>query len=1066
MSGRAERKVVTVLFADLVGFTARSEALDPEDVAGLLAPYQSRLRTELERFGGTVEKFIGDAVMGLFGAPIAHEDDPERAVRAALAIRAFAEQEGIELRIGINTGEALVQLGADPGTGETMATGDVVNTAARLQSAAPVGGILVGARTYEATRHSIVYDAAEPVEAKGKAQPVPVWLARSALSRAAVELVRGAPLVGRRRELDLLVGALSRVREERAPQLVTLVGVPGIGKSRLVLELYDAIEAQPELVAWRQGRCLPYGDGVAFWALGEMVKAQLGILEDDSAEEALRKLQEGVADGWVASHLRPLVGLGSDADAGGDRRGEAFAAWRHFFEELAAERPLVLVFDDLHWADESLLDFVDHLVEWATAIPLLVVASARPELLTKRPGWGGGKPNATTISLAPLSDEETARLVGELLEQSVLPVETQVALLARAGGNPLYAEQYVHMLREHGSLDELPLPETVQGIIAARLDLLDPQQKALLHDAAVVGKAFWLGALAAIGGAERRELEQRLHELERRELVRRERTAAVAGEVEYVFRHVLVRDVSYGQIPRAARAEKHVHAARWIESLGRPDDHAEMLAHHYLQALELAEAAGIDVGEFAGAACAALVRAGDRAFALNAYDVAERHYRGGLALPVDDERLRGRLLLGLGRVLLKSAPDPTVLEHASAELQRTGDPEAAAEAETGLAELYWSRGERDACFEHLDRAHGLVEHRPASRAKAVALAGLSRFLMLAAEDEEAIRFGSEALAMAEELGLDEVRAAALNNIGCSRASLGDRRGATDIERAIEIARAANAPFEFCRATGNLAANAWMWGDVPRAGRLWAEAGEAAQTFGQHHFARWFFAIQTTPEAMLGEWDAALRRADVFLAEVEGGLPHYLASQCYEERARMRIARDDVERAVVDAEHGLELARRAKDPQALYLCLAGTARVLWEAGEHERATAVADEYLAALRGTRPLAHAIVATHRLSWVVTAAGGGPELAGLLEGSDVPWARAAVAFASGDPVRAADVCAEMSALAEEAFDRLVAARLLVEQGRRLEADTQLRAALAFYRRVGATRYVREGEALLAASA
>jgi class 3 adenylate cyclase len=457
---REERKVVSVLFCDLVGSTARAERLDPEDVRAMLSHYHARVRTELERFGGTVEKFIGDAVVALFGAPVAHEDDPERAVRAALAIRDWVgEDADMHVRIAVNTGEALVALGARPAAGEGMASGDVVNTAARLQAAAPVDGILVGEQTYRSTERAIEYRAAEPVVAKGKSEPLAVWEVVQARSRFGVDLARpSGPLVGREREVELLVAALTRAYDEQSAQLVTLVGVPGMGKSRLLAELFAAIDRGDRLVTWRQGRSLPYGEGVSFWALGEMVKAQAGILETDAPADAAVKLDETVVRllpdeaeaRWVESHLHPLAGLASDDDAAADRRGEAFAAWRRFFEALAEQRPLVLIFEDLHWADDGLLDFVDQLVDWLTDVPVLVVASARPELLARRPAWGGGKANATTVSLSPLSDEETARLVHALLERSVLPAEVQSALLERAGGNPLYAEEFVRMLAERG----------------------------------------------------------------------------------------------------------------------------------------------------------------------------------------------------------------------------------------------------------------------------------------------------------------------------------------------------------------------------------------------------------------------------------------------------------------------------------------------------------------------------------------------------------------------------------------------------------------------------------------
>jgi predicted ATPase len=348
---------------------------------------------------------------------------------------------------------------------------------------------------------------------------------------------------------------------------VTLIGVPGIGKSRLVSELMNAVEAVPELVVWRQGRALPYGEGVTFWALAEIVKAQAGILESDGAEVAERKLHRAVYDtvadsgesDWVEGHLRPFVGLGDDAPASDDRQAEAFAAWRRFFEGLAEQGPMILVFEDLHWADEGLLDFIDHLVGWASSVPLLAVCTARPELLTRRPGWGGGKPNAATVSLSPLSEEDTARLIASLLEQAVLPAEVQSALLTRAEGNPLYAEEYVRMLQDRGFLRRdgrgwrleraqgLPLPESVQGLIAARLDALPSEEKALMQDASVLGKVFWLGAIAAISDQPRWSLEERLHALERKEFIRRERRSSVASETQYAFLHLLVRDVAYAQ---------------------------------------------------------------------------------------------------------------------------------------------------------------------------------------------------------------------------------------------------------------------------------------------------------------------------------------------------------------------------------------------------------------------------------------------------------------------------------------------------------------------------------------
>src|SRR5262245_38545182 len=642
---REERKVVTILFTDLVGSTAQAEGLDPEDVRATLSSYYAQLRTELERHGGTVEKFIGDAVMAVFGAPVAHEDDPERAVRAALAIRDSIGEE-LQIRTAVNTGEALVALGAKPGEGDAMVAGDVVNTAARLQSGAPVNGILVGEGTYRATRHVIDYRDAPAVEAKGKSEPVKAWEVVGTLSRfgSDVEQKLRTPLVGRERESDLLADAWTRARTEQSAQLVTLVGVPGIGKSRLVAELFQITDADEEIISWRQGRSLPYGERVSFWALGEIVKAHAGILESDDAATAEQKLEamiEMLAEDeqereWMTRHTRPLVGL-----EGAERteREEAFAAWRRLLEAAAEHRPLVLVFEDLHWADDGLLDFVDHLADWATTVPILIVGTARPELLDRRPGWGGGKRNAFTVSIGALTDDETAVLLQRLLERPVLDADQQQAVLQRAEGNPLYAEEYARMLAEHGG-ENLALPETVQGLIAARIDALAPEEKALLQDASVIGKLFWPGA---VSGAD----DRILHALERKEFTRRDRRSSIAGETQYAFLHALVRDVAYGQIPRAERADKHRRAAEWLASLAgdRAEDHAEMLAHHYREALSLAKAAGMDASPLREPARRAFAEGARRALSLGAGAAAHELACEALLLSDTDDPERPALQL-------------------------------------------------------------------------------------------------------------------------------------------------------------------------------------------------------------------------------------------------------------------------------------------------------------------------------------------------------------------------------------------------------------------------------------
>jgi tetratricopeptide (TPR) repeat protein len=1047
----------------------------------VLEPYHARLRRELEQRGGTVEKFIGDAVMALFGAPTAHEDDPERAVRAAIAIRDWIRDEGhLQLRIAVTTGEALVALRARPAEGEGMASGDVVNTAARLQAGAPVDGILVDETTYRATSQKIDYTEAEPVSAKGKQEPVPAWEVLEARSRYGVDLAQAprAPLIGRERELDVLVAALGRVRAELSPQLVTLIGVPGIGKSRLVYELSQVIESEAELTNWRQGRSLSYGEGVSFWALGEMVKAQAGILETDSPEDAEQKLGasvggllEGDDADWVARHLGPLVGVEGERELRGDHRAEAFAAWRRFFESIAEERPLVLVFEDLHWADEGLLDFVDHLIDWAGGVPILVACTARPELLTRRPGWGGGKSNAVTLSLSPLDDEQTARLLGALLERSVLPAETQAALLQRAGGNPLYAEEFVRMVADRelvGDERDWPLPESVQGIVAARLDALPEDEKALLQDAAVIGKVFWLGAAGGIGGIDPSAGEECLHRLERKEFVRRERRSSVAAESEYAFRHLLVRDVAYSQIPRAQRAEKHRLAAEWLEGLGRPEDHAELLAHHYSSALELARAAGADTAPLSQRARIALREAAERASGLGAYPAALAFYRDAVELWPEDDPGRPMLLFRYGQAmnLITTAQGFDVLTEAREGLLAAGDSGTAAEAEMLIGDTFWMQGQRDHAFERVRAAEALVADDPTSYSKAFVVANVSRYAMLAGDRDDAISRGREALEMAEELGTDELRAHALNNIGTARVAKGEPQGLDDLEQSLAIAVAANSP-ESVRTYGNLASIFVDLGELDRAVAMVEEGLRAAERFGLGEHAAWLTAELAWWPYFEGRWDDAMRRADELVADFEADR-FWMETPVRWLRGRMRLARGDQEGALADAERAIELARIAKDPQVLWPALAFGARVVL-ATDSQRADSLVTEVFSEWH-----AKALTSSGSESeWLADLAIVLPPLGRQAEFLDAigkttpsPWRASAAAYVSADFLGAAEQYAAIGVLPYEAYARLRAAEALVRAGRRAEADPELQRALAFWRSVGATAYVREGEELLAASA
>ena len=1068
-TSRRERKVVTVVFCDLVGFTSRAESMDPEDVEALLRPYHERVRAELERHGGTVEKFIGDAVMALFGAPTAHEDDPERAVRAALAIRDFAAEESLELRVGITTGEALISLDARPDAGEGMASGDVVNTAARLQSAAPVNGVIVDETTYRATRAAIDYDEAAPVEAKGKSEPIPVWLATAARSRFGVDVAHEArsELVGRERELAVVRDAFERARHERTPQLLTLAGVPGIGKSRLVYELNRIVEADPELITWRQGRCLAYGDGITLWALGEIVKAQAGVVEQDTPEDIATKVHQVVEDtlagsgdeARVEAHLLALLGLAGDAQLGGDRRNEAFAAWRRFLEGLAEQRPLVVVVEDIHWADESLLDFLDELVDWLTDVPLLVVATARPELLERRPGWGGGKLNATTLALSPLSDDQTAELIGRLLGRPLLAAEAQQTLLERAGGNPLYAEQFVELYTEQGSTDQLTLPETLQGIIAARLDGLPDSEKSLLQDAAVVGKVFWASSI----GRDPDAATTWLHSLERKGFVRRQRRSSLEGESEFAFAHALVRDVSYGQIPRADRAQRHRAVAEWIDGLGRPEDHAEMLAYHWSSALELVRASGGSDDEIVERTRLALRAAGDRASSLNSYAVAAAQYDDALALWPDDAE-RPDLLFRLAVALHRSynaTRQQDALEAARDALLAVGDTERASEAESFLAQVSWERGEHGLVREHLARAEALAgDSVSAAAARVLAFAG--RIREIAGEHNEGRRLAEAAFATATELGLDELRAHALTTIGMAKNDVDLGSGVADMERALEIALAADSPVASA-IVNNLAVYSIFAGDFRRTDELYAEATRLGERYGHASSVRFVRGNRIFLDFFLGRWDRALESADTFIAECEAGSPHTLEYMAREIRSALWLARGDQDAALRDQLQSFEHAQTRHEPFHKLGSLAVTAALYAELGQVDEAHALAVQMPPIIREiglhgalTRfgPFADELGIGDELRDAV-AAGAGPRF---------PFWRSVIEhILAGELVVAADLMASAGCPTIEANLRRHGGLRMLADGRLTEGEVELERALAFFRSVAASAYVAQIESALA---
>jgi class 3 adenylate cyclase len=585
-SGRAgeERRIVSVLFVDLVGFTSRAESLDPEDVRAFLTPYYEQVRTRLQSFGGRVEKFIGDAVMGIFGAPTTFGDDPERAVRAALAVRDWAEQDGLQIRIAVNTGEAIVELEARPDHGEAMVAGDVVNTAARLQSAAPVGVVIVGEETYTATRNAVEYRPAPPVLAKGKTAPIQAWLAVRTTSPAGERPTAPVPMIGRDRELDVLTGIWERVTEEGRAQFVTVFGPAGIGKSRLGLEMAKLVADQGARVM--RGRSTPYGASTPYSAFAQLVKQTAMIFDSDEPSEARAKLASGLAElaGPAAAeeHAPQLeVLLGLDGESAVVDRDTLFFSARVFVESLAMRGPTMLLFEDIHWADASQLDLLETLASRVRDVPVLFVALARPELLTDRPTWGGGLPAYTALPLDPLSEASSEELAQQLLAaKAVANGASRIAEMAE--GNPLFIEELAASIAERSTADELPT--SVRAIIAARLDSLPQGERSVLVDASVAGRVFWRGALAEMAAHD--DLAGTLSSLEDRGLIAREAVSRIKGDQQFAFKHSLIHDVAYATLPRAARRERHAAVARFLDATTDVGQSHEALALHWREAGE------------------------------------------------------------------------------------------------------------------------------------------------------------------------------------------------------------------------------------------------------------------------------------------------------------------------------------------------------------------------------------------------------------------------------------------------------------------------------------------------
>jgi predicted ATPase/class 3 adenylate cyclase len=874
----AERRLVSVLFADLVGFTALSESRDAEATRDLLSRYFELARTLITRYGGIVEKFIGDAVMAVWGTPVATESDAERAVRAALDLVASIPDldPGLRARAGVLTGEAAVTIGAE---GEGMVAGDLVNTASRIQTAAEPSTVLVGEVTRRTTEQAIVYETVGEHELKGKPEPVALWRALRVISGVGGALKSPgleAPFVGRGLELKLIKDLFHGCAQERRAHLVSVTGIAGIGKSRLGWEFYKYFDGIVDQVYWQRGRCLAYGEGVAYWALADMIRMRARIEEAEEPESARRKLSatldEHLLDPEERAFVEPRLAhlLGLETAAVGDRQ-DLFAAWRLFFERLAGRYPTVLAFEDMQWADTSLLDFVEYLLEWSRDYPLYVLTLARPELHERRPSWGAGQRNFTSLYLEPLSQ----RAMEELLEGLVpgLPERLRGQILARAQGVPLYAVETVRMLLDRGLLapegpvykptgeiETLEVPETLHALIAARLDGLSAAERRLLQDGVVLGKTFTQPALAALSGIPAEELEPLLSALVHKEVLGVQSDPRSPERGQYGFLQDLVRHVAYETLSKRERKTRHLAAAAHLEqAFTQEEEVAEVLASHYMAALEAAPEAE-DAQAIKAKAREMLTRAGERAGSVGAPEEGRRYYEQAAAL-ADHPFLEAQLLEQAGRLAMQANRPVEArerLERALALYTEASDARAAAGASAALADVDVAEGRLNEAAGRFEQAVTQLEQGKPSGELAAALAQLGRVRALAGHGEQAAAPLERALTLAERLKVPEVFVEALN----SKALVFLHQGRLAEARILLEAAAARAHIEqlyasALRAENNLAAVLEESDRYAEALELIERTIALARRRGDR---RWESLLRTASLirlVLLGHWDDAL-----------------------------------------------------------------------------------------------------------------------------------------------------------------------------------------------------------------
>jgi class 3 adenylate cyclase/tetratricopeptide (TPR) repeat protein len=888
----AELRLVSVLFADLVGFTTLSESRDAEEVRDLLSRYFATATEILGTYGGTIEKFIGDAVMAVWGTPLAHEDDAERAVRAALdlveAVHRIGEEIGAELslRAGVLTGEAAVTLGA---VNQGMVAGDLVNTASRLQSVAAPGTVLVGERTFSAANGAIAFEPAGEHSLKGKEMPIVAHRALRVVARRGGEgrsEQLEAPFVGRASELRLLKDFHVATAAERRPRLLSIMGQGGVGKSRLVWEFQKYIDGVTEVVYWHQGRSPAYGEGISFWALAEMVRGRAGISESEDVTAARSKLTAAIAEWvtdeaerrWLEPRLLQLLGLDAAESEERPDRESLFAAWRVFFERIAERGVVVMVFEDLQWADDGLLDFIDHVLDWSRERPIYIIALARPELLDRRSDWGAGRRNFTSLVLEPLDDTTMRELLAGLVPG--LPTNVVERVLERAEGIPLYAIETVRMLlseglvapedgvyRPVGDLSELSVPASLHALIASRLDGLAPEDRSMLQAASVIGKTFSVDALAAVVGEAAVDVAGRLHALVRREMLTLEADPRSPEKGQYGFVQGLIREVAYGTLARRDRKRLHVSAARYLETL---DDEgiAGALAEHYLAAYR-ARPDGPEGDALAAQARVALKAAADRARSLGSFLQALHFLELALGVTSDPEEER-RLHLAAGNAGLSAGliEEPAVHMEQALELARgAGDRRVLLEAIVKYAFARNIAGHLAESAEMLEPVRKEFGDLGETVEFVRLNAELARTYLLLGRTADAVAIADETLPTAERLDLPREILDLLVTRGPALAGLGRIREAiVTLVGALSSAESNAWPDVELRARVNLSYAAAA--DDPRLGYQVAREGlELARHLGMRGYGFYLLGNSAEYAVQMGDWDWALTQLDEAVAAI-------------------------------------------------------------------------------------------------------------------------------------------------------------------------------------------------------